>query len=48
MKPKEVRQLLKNFEIEYSGTGNKIVSMSPEPGTKIPIGSTIRLMLEKE
>lgn len=45
MEVKEARKKLSNFQIEYSGTGNKIISMSPEAGSSIPINSTIRLML---
>ena len=48
MNIKEARQLLKDFDIEYSGTGDKIISMSPEAGSSIPVGSVVRLMLEKE
>ena len=48
MTPKEARELLSNFTIEYSGSGNKIISMSPEAGSKVAIGSTIRLMLADE
>lgn len=48
MSPKEAREKLKNFEIEYSGTGNKVISMSPEAGSRIPTGSVVRLMLENE
>lgn len=42
---KEAKEKLKDFTIEYSGTGEKILSMSPSPGSSIPINSTIRLML---
>ena len=45
MTPKEAYNYLKNFNIEYSGSGNKIIATSPETGNNIPIGSTIRLML---
>lgn len=48
MNVKEARETLKSFNIEYSGTGDKVVSMSPEAGSSIPVGSTVRLMLEKE
>ena len=48
MTPKEARELLSSFTIEYSGTGNKIISMSPEAGSRIAVGSTVRLMLENE
>ena len=45
MTKKEARDYLKNFLIEYSGTGEKIISTSPEVGARVPNGSTIRLML---
>ena len=48
MDVKEARKKLSNFQIEYSGTGNKVISMAPEPGSSIPVGATVRLMLEKE
>lgn len=45
MTPKEARSYLSNFDIEYSGTGENIISTSPEAGSSVPINSTIRLML---
>lgn len=45
---KEARKLLKGFDIEYSGTGNTVVSMSPEAGSSVVAGSGIRLMLDNE
>lgn len=42
---KEAREKLKDFTIEYSGSGDKIISTSPSAGSSIPTGSTIRLML---
>ena len=36
---------LKAFNIEYSGTGEKVLSQSPKAGEKIEEGSTVRLML---
>ena len=46
MNVKEAREYLKDFQVEYSGNGNKIISMSPEAGSSIPKGSIIRLMVE--
>ena len=43
---KEAKELLKDFTIEYSGTGDKIIATSPSAGSSIQINSTIRLMLE--
>ena len=42
---KEARKKLTNFTVEYSGNGDKVVSMSPEAGSRIVVGSTVRLML---
>lgn len=42
---KEVKNLLKDFTIEYSGKGETIISTSPSSGSSIPINSTIRVML---
>ena len=41
----DAKKVLKDFDIEYTGTGNVVVSQSPEAGNSIMIGSTIRLML---
>ena len=45
MKPKDARNKLKMFNIEYSGTGDEVISMSPEAGSWSVVGSTVRLML---
>ena len=45
MTPKEARKVLSNFGIEYSGTGETIISTSPEAGSSVPFNSTVRLML---
>lgn len=45
MRLKEAQSLLKSFHIEYTGNGDVIKSMAPEAGSKIPEGSTVRLML---
>ena len=45
MTPKEAREQLSNLNIEYSGTGNTIISTSPKVGSSVKINSTIRLML---
>ena len=42
---KEAQKLLEKFTIEYSGTGEKIISQSPEENTRLEEGSTIKLML---
>ena len=45
MDVKEATKSLDKFKVEYSGTGNKVISMSPEGGSRIAEGSVIRLML---
>lgn len=42
---KEAKSLLSNFTIEYSGSGTIIKDQSPDPGEKIEVGSTIKLLL---
>ena len=41
----EAKKELKLFQVEYTGTGDKILSMSPEAGTRIAEKSVIRLLL---
>jgi len=41
----EAIKLLKDFKIEYTGTGTKIISQSPEANERILEGSSIRLLL---
>lgn len=45
MKVEDAKKLLVNFEIEYSGKGEYVVSQSPEAKEKIEDKSTVRLML---
>ena len=45
MSLKEAQNLLKSFHIEYAGSGNIVISMSPEAGSKISEGSTVRILL---
>ena len=45
MDVKSAREILKDFDIEYSGSGDKVISMSPDAGSSIPINSVVRLML---
>ena len=42
---KEASKKLYPLEVEYSGTGEKVVEQSPEAGTKVTSTSKIRLML---
>ena len=44
-KKKEATSSLKNFSIEYSGSGNTVISQSPEAGTRIAGGERVRLYL---
>ena len=45
MGKKEATSALKNFSIEYSGNGNIVISQSPEAGSRMAEGSSIRLYL---
>ena len=45
MSKKEATGSLKNFTVEYSGSGDTVVSQSPEENTRIPEGSSVRLYL---
>ena len=42
---KEANNILKDFKIEYSGEGNKVIYQSPEPEYYVSDGSTVKLML---
>ena len=43
--PDEAKKILEHFSLEYSGSGEKIISQSPSAGTRLEDGSTIKLML---
>lgn len=43
---KEAKKQLVNFNIEYTGTGERVISQSPEAGEKHEDRGTIRLLLE--
>ena len=43
--PKEAKELLSHFALEYVGTGNVIISQSPTANQRLEEGSTIKLML---
>ena len=45
MKIKDAKKLLVNFNVEYSGSGDYVVSISPNPKEKIEDQSTVRIML---
>lgn len=42
---KDIKEDLKNFTVEYSGTGEIITSQSPDAGEKLEENGTVRLML---
>jgi len=42
---KEAKSKLKNLTINYSGTGNIVKSISPEPGTIVKENSTVKILL---
>ncbi|WP_041099818.1 stage V sporulation protein D [Bacillus badius] len=45
MDKKDLSQQLYNFKLEVEGSGRKVVQQSPEPGSKVEAGSTIRLFM---
>ena len=45
MNVSDAKKELKNFQIEYTGSGDIVKSMSPEADSQIAEGSTVRLML---
>lgn len=42
---KEAKKELKNLTINYSGTGNIIKSISPNPGSIVKVNSTVKILL---
>jgi len=48
MKVKEATKLLKDFKVEFTGTGETISYQLPNSGTQIYEGETIRLLLTEE
>lgn len=42
---KEGKKLLKNYKVEYSGTGSTIIDQNPKGDTYVKEGSTVKLML---
>ena len=42
----EAKKQLKNFTVNYSGTGNIIKAISPSPSTILPVNSTIKVFLD--
>ena len=42
---KEAKEILGHFKVEYSKTGNKVISQSPKAGERLEDGGTITLLL---
>ena len=42
---KEAKSLLEHFKIEYSKTGEKVISQSPKAGERLEDGGTVSLLL---
>lgn len=42
----DAKEKLKNFTIEYTGSGKTVREQSPEPGEKLEEQGTVRLLLE--
>ena len=42
---KEAKELLEHFKVEYSKTGDKVISQSPKAGERLEDGGTITLLL---
>ncbi|HEY9577090.1 MAG TPA: penicillin-binding transpeptidase domain-containing protein, partial [Pseudobacillus sp.] len=45
MDKKDLSLQLYNFKLEVEGSGQKVIQQSPEAGTKVEAGSTIRLLM---
>ena len=48
MTKKEAKRNLYYYNIEYTGYGEVVIEQSPEAGTSLPLGSTVRLLLGNE
>ena len=46
MEVNEAIKNLKNFKVEYSGTGSKVIYQAPSAGTKLEEGSTVKLLVD--
>lgn len=46
MTKKEAQKFLTNFTVEYTGTGDKVVSQSPDAGTRVEEKTVVRLLLK--
>ena len=45
MTKKEAKKLLTNWHIEYVGTGDKVITQSPNSGERLATDETIVLLL---
>ena len=43
--PKEATKILEHFKVEYSGTGNKVISQTPTGSSRLAEGDVVRLLL---
>lgn len=43
----DAKKMLKEFKLEYAGTGETVLYMSPEPGYYVKKGGTVKIMLSK-
>lgn len=46
MSKTDAKKMLSDFKIEYSGSGDVVLYMSPEPGYYVKKGGTVKLMLK--
>ena len=45
MEKNEATKILKQFKVEYSGTGSKVIYQSPSANSRIYEGEVVRLLL---
>lgn len=43
--PKEATKILEHFKVEYSGTGDKVISQTPTASSRLAEGDVVRLLL---
>ena len=43
---KDAKKLLSNFTVEYSGTGEKVISQMPEGNTFVKENSIVKILLD--
>src|SRR5699024_11543111 len=47
-KEEDLMEYMTNLSIETNGSGNYIIEQSPEAGTKVEQGSTVRIYLDRK